>query len=180
MIVSCRHIVKPIGKSCISDFSSHGITQFYLDSCTCQNMYPQSLCIAKSIILRFDFREHDLFLLRIPKEKIRYTAPSLLVFLRHHLAHCCQGRTAEALHDFYEVVKSVRPVYADDTGLFWELAFVDLAYYGLSLAVGKLNQSVIDLRRTRRVECICVEIQRTGLEWRLKDVRDVGEKYIIE
>lgn len=57
---------------------------------------------------------------------------------------------------------------------------MDPAYYGFGLAVGKLDQSVVDLRGTRRVECICMKIQGTGLEGRLEDVRDVGEKYIIE
>lgn len=70
-------------------------------------MDPQPLRIAQAIILRLDFGEHDLFLLGVPQEEVRNTASSLLVFLCHHLAHCCQGRTAKALHDFYEIVKCV-------------------------------------------------------------------------
>lgn len=57
---------------------------------------------------------------------------------------------------------------------------MDLTDNPLCIPVRDLNQPVIDLRCTRRVEDIGVEIERTGLKRSLEDIGDVCEQDIVE
>jgi hypothetical protein len=57
---------------------------------------------------------------------------------------------------------------------------MDIEDDGFGLAIGNLDKSMIDFRSSSRVESICVEIQRAGLERCLENIGHVGEKDIIE
>ena len=57
---------------------------------------------------------------------------------------------------------------------------MDLTDNPLCIPVRDLNQPVIDLRCTRRVEDISVEIERTCLKRSLEDIGDVREQDIVE
>lgn len=63
----------------------NSIAQLHRDSRPCQDMYPQSLRIAQSIVLGLDLCEHDFFPCWMPEEEIWDAASSLAVFLRHLL-----------------------------------------------------------------------------------------------
>lgn len=57
---------------------------------------------------------------------------------------------------------------------------MDLTDDPLRIPIRDLNQPVIDLRCTRRVEDIGVEIERTRLKRSLEDIGYVGEQDIVE
>lgn len=143
-------------------------------------MDPQSLGITESIILRLDLGEHHLRGLRVPEKEIGDATAALLILLRHDLADGGQRGALEAPHDLDQVVQLEGPVDAHDTGLFTGLARVQVADDVLRLAVGDLDESMIDFGGARRIEGVRVEVERAGLKGRLKNVGDVGEENVVE
>jgi ribosomal protein L13E len=51
---------------------------------------------------------------------------------------------------------------------------------GFGFAIGNLDETMVDFRSARRIKGIRVEIKRTGLERRLKNVGHVGEQDVVE
>lgn len=104
------------------------MTQLYLDACACKGVYPQPLRIAESVILGFDFGEHDFFPVWVPQEQVGNPTASLLILLRHDLADSCQILPFEAFDYLEKVIDLECPIDPDDAGLLIFLSRVDVLH----------------------------------------------------
>lgn len=71
------------------NFTSNGIAQLDFHTSASQDMNPKSLRVTQTVIFALYFREQDVPLFRMPKEKIGDTAAALPILLSH--LPRCQG-----------------------------------------------------------------------------------------
>lgn len=145
-------------------------------------MDPQPLRIAQPIILTLHLRKHDLHPLAMPKEEIRDPTSTLLIFLRHDLAHRDQalGISVKATHHLKEILERKRPINTNNARLGSVLAVPYGADQMLGGTVADLDEALIDLAEPARVEGVGEEVERTALICGLEDVRHVREQDVCE
>ena len=116
----------------------------------------------------------------LPQEQVRYAATALPILLRKDLHHRAKRTRRKRATDLLQVCELVRPVQTNHTSPLLAVLLPHSRENGFGIAIADLVRPRVDLAHARRVESVCVQVQRTCLELRLEDVGDVDEQHVVE